>query len=416
MSTLKRVPSVSTVATLLGIPLYAAYELIKFYALGSEYKRFENDLSGHLTYTIYTRVLSITRSDTHFLTSYQARSIFSYIKFKNPAIVSRLSLFGKQYEESSIWIHKVVDREKGDPIIVYLHGGAYLWNLGPSQLQAVLAVFSLVSPEKRASTSILYLDYKLASQGYAYPHQLHQLEDMYTQLTVKDGHTNIIFMGDSCGANLGLNFIQHLKHTSQGDAAIVYPSNLLLISPWVKVNPDPDQNLPGKSYYDNDKRDMIKFDTFRSGEFHKLVFGDADLNPVTISPLSTPSCKSDYKDIPTYDNNVFVLCGEHETFRDDILEWCELLYDCPLSKTNPDLYNNSNGKFKESIHSFRAATKNGSVGVQVFVEPLGVHDSSFIFEGGITKRLDSDTVTVDAINRRKYFGIVRMAEFLNGIL
>lgn len=416
MSSLSRIPLVSTIATLFGIPLLAAYELLKFYAIGSKYKRFENDLIGHLTYIIYTRVLSITRSDTHFLTCYQARLIFSYIKFKNPAIILRLSHYGKQYEESSIWIHKAVDRDENDPVIVYLHGGAYLWNLGPAQLQAVLAVFSLIVPEKRARTSILYLDYKLASQGYAYPHQLHQLKDMYTQLTAKDGNTNIIFMGDSCGANLGLNFIQLLKHTSQGGASIVYPNNLMLISPWVKINPDPNQNFPGKSYFDNDKRDMIKFDTFRLGEFHKFVFGDADLNPVTISPLLNPFLKSDYKDIPTYDNNVFVLCGEHETFRDDILEWCEHLYNCPLKNTNPELYNNSNGEFKEHIHFFRAATKNGSVGIQVFVEPLGIHDSSFIFEGCVTKQLVNDAVTIDAIDRSDYFGIVRMAEFLNEIL
>ena len=45
--------------------------------------------------------------------------------------------------------------------------------------------------------------------------------------------------------------------------------------------------------------------------------------------------QKDWDDISTYKqpgHSVFVLAGEHETFRDDILEWSKCVLDYPIDK------------------------------------------------------------------------------------
>ena len=70
---------------------------------------------------------------------------------------------------------------------------------------------------------------------------------------------------------------------------------------------------------------------------------------------------------------MFVLAGEHESFRDDILEWSKYALDYPI----PPNLGNSDGVYNPKIHKYIRNNKD-SAHVDVNIEPLGVHDVCFL--------------------------------------
>ena len=134
--------------------------------------------------------------------------INSIIAKQYPNLTKLLNNYGKNYDDNSIWIVEAENRLKQDPILIYLHGGCFVFESAPSQIEGLLTFYNLIDEEYRKKLSILFLDYKLASKGYNVPYQLNQLIETYTKL-VNEGNNNFITLGDSAGGTLILTLLQN---------------------------------------------------------------------------------------------------------------------------------------------------------------------------------------------------------------
>lgn len=341
------------------------------------------------------------------------------IPFVARDLVKDLPGYGEQYDAQSMWLVKQKDRKPSDPIIIFAHGGGYFIQTAPQQIKSVLLTYWLLDYEKQRRTSILFLDYSLVSNGYPFPHQLQELHETYSRL-VSEKNTNLILMGDSAGAHLSIAYTQYLK-TLPGTT--VYPLKLVLISPWVKLSPLPEDLVAGKSWTDNEHYDMIHHSRFCSMLDLKCLVGTANPFSLVCSPGGkTPRTKDDWTCIPSYadeKHDVFLIVGEDESFRDDVLQWAKYALDVPWYEEVKygDLH-----KFLDQAH-YELIRKGepGKVNVSVHVEPHGVHDSLMYFEDVVSASIgkilkQGKLPNVKDLDRETYFGIVRLVEFLNSSL
>ncbi|KGU26919.1 hypothetical protein MGK_04302 [Candida albicans P57055] len=360
--------------------------------------------------TIYKTALIIPVRDSGLFSIMSNYFIINkLIKTLYPTLTS-LPNYGKKYDKQSYWLVESKDRKPSDPVLIFLHGGGYFVQTMPSQIESLLSIYHLLEEPQKSKLSILVLDYKLACHGYKVPYQLTELIDTYTNL-VKDGSKNILLMGDSAGGNLALIFLQSLKIDK---LSLPYPSSVLLISPWVKLAPDNFQNTPGNSYYDNAAHDMLPFNS-HSSELLESLLGDSRVYSLTISPGNCPYNETDWKDIPSLNHpgySVFVITGEHECFRDDILEWANHSLQSPLTPQKGD----SQGRFNPKIHQYIRDTPDTAY-AEVLIEPCGVHDSVLYFENSIISILKNNPrLNAKSLDKVEYFGITKVVDFLNKTL
>ncbi|CAH2352194.1 hypothetical protein CLIB1423_06S00892 [[Candida] railenensis] len=384
-----------------------------------------------LKLTIYRSATDISPPDTKILALMSNDFIINTVmNFHYKRIVSELPSFGKKYDEKSYWLVKQPNRKSSDPIIIYLHGGGYFLQSQPEQFESTLSMYKLLKPETQKKLSILFLDYSLACYDYCgLPTQLNELHRTYHKLTVQEGNSNIILMGDSAGGNLSIGYTQYLKTLIKekrlSEAQAVFPSNMILVSPWCKIEPTPDQFQPGRSYYDNNDYDMIRYRSLMVEGGKKYLISSQNIDALTASPNSKlPHSPKDWGDVPTYTrekSNIFVILGEDEVFRDDILIWAEYALGCPLYSENK--YGNSGGVYDPKIHEFVRKGSPGKCAVQLYVEPLGVHDSFFFFENHLLKKIQSaegnpsgPQVRLSQLKDSEFFATKRIVKFLDAIL
>ncbi|KRZ98273.1 uncharacterized protein AC631_05967, partial [Debaryomyces fabryi] len=253
--------SLSGLFILLSIPIKSLILVLKFYKVGGSSRKYANNLKQSLRLLVFKTAVSLTVFDAYYISFMSNNFVLNKIvPFFHKSITSKLPGYGTRYDKNSIWLVKQPDRKPDDPILIYIHGGGYFLQTQPDQIESVLSIYKLLKPDKQSRLSILLLDYKLASYGYPFPAQINQLHETYLSLVTNEGNTNIILMGDSAGGNLSLGYLQFLKKVQPHN--IVYPSKLVLISPWVKLLPELDAMVPGNSFYDNSDRDMIAYSQF----------------------------------------------------------------------------------------------------------------------------------------------------------
>ncbi|KAI5956387.1 hypothetical protein KGF54_000862 [Candida jiufengensis] len=404
---------------LLSIPIKLLLVLIKYPFFGGLNEKFKNDLKNSLKLQLFRSAISIPVKDAIYINILNNYSLINkLLKFLYPNL-TKLNKYGTRYDKQSIWLVEAPNRSKKDPIIIYLHGGGYYIETQPSQLESLLSIYYLLDKENQSNLSILHLDYKLASNGHILTTQLYQLAETYKKLTEEDGNSNIILMGDSAGGNLAITFLQYLKQQKQkqktNNLNIIWPKSLILISPWCKIHPEPHNNTKGWSYFENSKRDMIQYRFFQEVDRQKAIIGDLNHMDLLVSPGNLPYKYSDWDDIPTLTqrgNSIFVIMGEHEVFRDDILEWCQYAVKSPLIKQKLD----SKGLIDVKLHEYKSNDPNKPL-VEVFIEPWGVHDSVLFFEDDIINKVKKNkNLKIGTLDRKKYFGIVKIVEFLNKTL
>lgn len=324
--------------------------------------------------------------------------------------------FGQPYNASAIWLVRQPDRKPSDPVMIYLHGGGYYFEAGPSQIELTLAVYLVTQQALRSgSMSVLFLDYKLACRGFTLGTQLDELYKTYAQLCHEDGCENIYLMGDSAGGNLAISLLQYLhqNRSDPGVAKLPYPRKLVLISPWVKLVPDKCQNAPGHLWYDNRGRDIIEYEIFADMDRVKQITGAQSVDLVMYSPGNHVYSSDDWNCIPTLADENFDVCvivGEDEVFRDDVLEWCKYALDCPLFDHHT--YGNSQGVYDPAKHEYHRRDTPGHANVSVYIEPLGVHDSIMFFENHLLNKLELKPETPSTLDPNEFFAISRISEFL----
>lgn len=132
------------------------------------------------------------------------------------------------------WFTEAPGRTPSDPVVFFVHGGAYFVGMLPYYATLLESLYKAVGNER---LSILWLDYSL-TPGHAYPAQLQQAIEAYNALA--QSSNNIIAVGDSAGAHLTLQMsrtLQHVPTPAITSPIARKPECLALISPWVNLYP-----------------------------------------------------------------------------------------------------------------------------------------------------------------------------------
>lgn len=195
----------------------------------------------------------------------------------------------REYRVGDMQVFHMEPQDDAKPVVLYIHGGAYLHNLTPRHW-AVIAEWATAT-----GCGIVVPNYPLLYNSTASDaHPL--MMQLYRQLLERFPARRIIIAGDSAGGGFSLALAQELKTDS-----IDLPSRLILISPWVDVTGGDD--------------DLQKYDTFLNNEVLRLVgvdwAGDLDAHNPMISPLY-----GDMQGLPTTD----LFTGTWEVFYTDIVK------------------------------------------------------------------------------------------------
>ncbi|KAG7664811.1 uncharacterized protein J8A68_001693 [[Candida] subhashii] len=395
------------------IPFKLLAFLVKYPFAGGINEKFRTNLIKSLKLYVCRLALAVPVRDSAVLSIMSSHFLLNkLLKVLYPQLTN-LHSYGEKFDDHSYYIVDSPFRDPAiHPVIIYLHGGGYYFGTVPQQAESLLCIYHLLPVQKQRKLTVLHLDYKLASHGYPMTNQLHDLLQTYDKL-VKEGNKNIILLGDSAGGHLSIVFMQYLRH--HPNLHLPYPKHVILVSPWCKVVPDDHQNLPGGSYHDNHDRDMIQFPLFRELDRKDDLLGDADFGHIMVSPGNNSYDHSDWEKIPTLTEEGFGACvilGEHETFRDDILEWCKWALKCPFYDMN---HYDSHGEFNPKRHEY---INDEKAKIRVYMEPWGLHDSTFFFENHLISTLKSihHHKAIDKIDNHEFFGITRIVKYLIDVI
>ena len=198
-----------------------------------------------------------------------------------------------------------IDGGKSEKVLYYLHGGCYIAGL-TNNYHSFVRDFC----DMEEKITVVLLDYK-TSPEYQYPVQLDEAEDLWDELTLRQGYIpeNIMIGGDSSGGNLALALMLKIRDKGQK-----MPAGAFLLSPWT------DMTMSGKSYYINYGRDVEigerksaltedKRKQLMNSYIYKFI-GDADRTSPYLSPLF-----ASYQGFPP----MFFAVGESEMLLDDTL-------------------------------------------------------------------------------------------------
>lgn len=169
----------------------------------------------------------------------------------------------RQYRVGNMQVFHMEALDDGKPIVLYIHGGAYLNNFEKLHWKA------MAEWAESTGCGIVAPNYPLL---YCYTagdaHEL--MMQLYRQLVKKYSAKRVIIMGDSAGGGFTLALAQEARNDS-----IDLPARLVLISPWVDV-------LGGDDAIQEN-------DTFLDAEVLRNVgtdwAGDIDPRAPMISPL-----------------------------------------------------------------------------------------------------------------------------------
>ena len=197
-----------------------------------------------------------------------------------------------QYRVGSMQVFHMEPLEEGKPVVLYIHGGAYLNNFAELHWKA------MAGWAKETGCGIVTPNYPLL---YCYTakdaHPL--MMELYRQLIGKYPSNRIIIMGDSAGGGFTLALAQGIVSDS-----LSLPARLVLISPWVDVLGGDDS--------------LQEYDTFLNAEVLRKVgadwAGEIDPRAPMISPLY-----GDMKGLPPAD----LFTGTWEIFYTDIVKTCD---------------------------------------------------------------------------------------------
>lgn len=411
--------SLRSICILLKLPFDLLIVVLRFYIFGGlRFRKYNRELINCLRLRIYRAALTVDIPDAKLIgphsNSFLIRKV---IPFLSPTLVADCPGYGERFDVQSFWLVKQKDRKPSDPVIIFSHGGGYYIQTMPSQVQSILSVYHLLDPEIQRKTSILFLDYKLVSEGYPFPTQLYQLDETYNKL-LQEGNKNIVLLGDSAGGHLSIAYTIYLQSLEK---LVVYPSKLALISPWVKLSPLPSDAQEGTSWHENGDRDLLTYQRFSSVADLKHLIGFQDPFSLLCSPGGkTPRTRDDWSSIPNFADpkyDVFLIFGEDESFRDDIVQWAAYSLNYPQGEEY--------GAFSKcedaSKYAFTRHGQPGNANLTAYVEPMGVHDAMLYFEHDVAKIIEKSLrqgrkLNVKDVDLARFFGITRLAGFFNSTL
>ena len=198
-----------------------------------------------------------------------------------------------QYKVGIMQVFEVAAQDDTKPIVLYIHGGAYVNNFSSMHWKA------MAEWAEKTGCGIVTPNYPLLFRYTAKDaHPL--MMQLYRQLQERYTAKRILVMGDSAGGGFTLALAQELMKSDSLDL----PSRLILISPWVDVVGGDDA--------------LQDRDTFLNLEVLRLIgadwAGDFDTHDPIVSPLY-----GDMQGLPPTD----LFTGTWETFYTDIVKTCD---------------------------------------------------------------------------------------------
>jgi acetyl esterase/lipase len=168
-----------------------------------------------------------------------------------------------QYRVGHMQVFEVAAADDSKPILLYIHGGAYVNNITSAHWAAI------AEWAQKTGCGLVIPNYPLLFRYTAKDAHPLMLE-LYRNLLKRFPALRILIGGDSAGGGFALALAQELKADSTD-----LPSRLILISPWVDVVGGDDA--------------LQEYDTFLSNEVLRHVgadwAGELDVHDPIISPL-----------------------------------------------------------------------------------------------------------------------------------
>lgn len=194
-----------------------------------------------------------------------------------------------QYKVDDMQVFEVAAKDDSCPIVLYIHGGAYLNNFMPLHWKA------MAEWAETTGCGIVAPNYPLLYRFTAKDaHPL--MMQLYRQLLERFPKRRIIVMGDSAGGGFTLALAQELKADT-----INLPHRLILISPWVDISGGDDS--------------LQKDDFFLNNEVLRRVGADWANTLDTHDPIVSP-LYGDMQGLPPTD----LYTGTWEVFYTDIVK------------------------------------------------------------------------------------------------
>jgi len=163
----------------------------------------------------------------------------------------------------ALWVRPPDPRD--DVVLVYLHGGGYIWMTPRTHLAAIGAL------ARATGAACLAVDYRRAPE-HLYPAAVDDLVAAYRWLLTKGQSADqIVLMGDSAGGGLVLGALVALR-----DAGVELPAGAVCFSPWT------DLTVSGPSA-DSADDPVVSGNALRM--MASLYLGPADATSPTASPL-----------------------------------------------------------------------------------------------------------------------------------
>lgn len=188
-------------------------------------------------------------------------------------------------------------KKKSNKVILYLHGGAYVNNFIKQHWDLVAVLM------RQTDATFVLPDYPLAP-NYNYLDTIAMVYNVYLDILKNKKEQEIIFMGDSAGAGLGLALAQKLKMDG-----LKQPDQIVLLSPWLDVT------MQNKDALIIEKQDIIlNINSLQMAG--KLYAGDEPLSNSLISPINGSL---------TGIGKISVFIGTHDVLYPDCLKLKKML-------------------------------------------------------------------------------------------
>jgi len=111
-----------------------------------------------------------------------------------------------------------------DKVILYLHGGAYCFNINRQQWRLVEQIVL------KTGATVIVPDYPLAPENTVVE-TFDFMEQLYREMFETEVGKQVFFVGDSAGAGLALAFAQQIQQRQ-----VPQPEHIILLSPWLDVS------------------------------------------------------------------------------------------------------------------------------------------------------------------------------------
>ena len=185
-------------------------------------------------------------------------------------------------------VYTVNSEYKSEKAIIYLHGGAYVY-------QPFLQHWNMLDRVSLSSKLPIIVPVYPKTPEYHFDTAYNYLEQVYRQAALKYRH--IIFMGDSAGGGFALGFAQYCQRIG-----LPQPDKLILISPWIDLS----MSNPDIEKY---KKADVFLSVSKLRHIAEKWAGETNLSDYRLSPLH-----GNLDDLPP----ITIFVGTHEVFLPDI--------------------------------------------------------------------------------------------------